>query len=57
MCRSLKNGCETSQCLVIDSWNNDESDSVDEEAAVATTSFIYRMLMGLSMTPENVMTI
>jgi hypothetical protein len=24
----LKNGCETSRCLVCDRWSNDESDSV-----------------------------
>jgi hypothetical protein len=28
MCIPLKNGCETSQCLVGDRWSNDESDSV-----------------------------
>jgi hypothetical protein len=24
----LKNACETSQCLIVDGWSNDESDSV-----------------------------
>jgi hypothetical protein len=24
----LKNGCETSWCLIVDSWSNDGSDSV-----------------------------
>jgi hypothetical protein len=25
---SLKDACETSQCLVVDKWSNDESDNV-----------------------------
>jgi hypothetical protein len=28
MCLPLKNGCETSWCLVGDRWSNDESDNV-----------------------------
>jgi hypothetical protein len=28
MCLPLKNGCETSRCLISDRWSNDESDSV-----------------------------
>jgi hypothetical protein len=28
MCLPLKNGCETSRCLIGDRWNNDESDNV-----------------------------
>jgi hypothetical protein len=28
MCLPLKNGCETSRCLIVDSWSNDGSDSV-----------------------------
>jgi hypothetical protein len=28
MCLSLKNYCETNQCLVGDRWSNDKSDSV-----------------------------
>jgi hypothetical protein len=28
MCLPLKNGYETSRCLIGDRWNNDESDSV-----------------------------
>jgi hypothetical protein len=28
MCLLLKNGCETTQCLVGDRWSNDKSDSV-----------------------------
>jgi hypothetical protein len=28
MCLPLKNGCETSRCLIGDRWSNDGSDSV-----------------------------
>jgi hypothetical protein len=28
MCLPLKNGCETSRCLIGDRWSNDESDNV-----------------------------
>jgi hypothetical protein len=28
MCLPLKDACETSRCLVVDRWSNDESDSV-----------------------------
>jgi hypothetical protein len=28
MCLHLKNGCETSWCLIGDKWSNDESNSV-----------------------------
>jgi hypothetical protein len=28
MCPSLKNGCQTSRCLIGDRWSNDGSDSV-----------------------------
>jgi hypothetical protein len=28
MCLPLKNGCETSRCLICDMWSNDRSDNV-----------------------------
>jgi hypothetical protein len=28
MCLSLKNACDTSQCLIVDRWSNDGIDSV-----------------------------
>jgi hypothetical protein len=39
MCLPLKNGCETSRCLVGDRWSNDGSDSVIV-VIVATVSLI-----------------
>jgi hypothetical protein len=39
MCLPLKNGCETSRYLVVDSWSNDESDSVII-VIVATVSLV-----------------
>jgi hypothetical protein len=35
----LKNGCETSRCLIVDSWSNDGSDNVIV-VIVATISLI-----------------
>jgi hypothetical protein len=35
----LKNGCETSQCLICDRWSNDGSDSVIV-VIVAAVSFV-----------------
>jgi hypothetical protein len=37
MCLTLKNGCETSRCLVVDSWNNNESDRVIVVIAVTVS--------------------
>jgi hypothetical protein len=34
----LKNGCETSRCLVCDRWSNDESDSVIVRIVVTVTA-------------------
>jgi hypothetical protein len=28
MCLPLKNACESSRCLIVDRWSNDESDTV-----------------------------
>jgi hypothetical protein len=39
MCLLLKNGCETSRCLISDRWSNDRSDSVIF-AIIAAVSFI-----------------
>jgi hypothetical protein len=39
MCPSLKNGCQTSRCLIGDRWSNDENDSVIVVIVVAV-SFI-----------------
>jgi hypothetical protein len=39
MCLPLKNGCETSRCLIGDRWSNDGSDSVIV-AIVAAVSLV-----------------
>jgi hypothetical protein len=57
MCLLLKNACETSQCLIVNRWRNDVSDSVDKEVMATATSFACTILMASSMTPENAMVI